>query len=83
MICKANAAVITAVPFGYANLRNLETAKRALELGIPTFVIDDVPVKQEILPRVKWKSSYQKSKVRCSSKIKANCYPCSPSWRKN
>jgi len=46
MICKANAVVITAVPFGYANLRNLEAAKRALELGIPTFVIDDVPIKQ-------------------------------------
>jgi len=46
MISKASAVVLTAVPFGYGNLRNLEAAKEALERGIPTFVIEQVPIEQ-------------------------------------
>jgi iron complex transport system ATP-binding protein len=46
MISKASAVVLTAVPFGYGNLRNLEAAKEALERGIPTFVIEEVPIEQ-------------------------------------
>lgn len=46
MIRRANVVVVTSVPFGYGNLRNLEAAKEALEIGIPTFVIDEVPIKQ-------------------------------------
>lgn len=46
MISKASAVVLTAVPFGYGNLRNLEAAKEALERGIPTFVVEEVPVEQ-------------------------------------
>ena len=46
MMSKANAVVLTAVPFGFGNLRNLEAAKVALERGIPTFVIEEVPVEQ-------------------------------------
>jgi iron complex transport system ATP-binding protein len=46
MISKASAVVLTAVPFGYGNLRNLEAAKEALEKGIPTYVIEDVPIEQ-------------------------------------
>jgi len=43
---KANAVVVTSVPFGYGNLLNLKAAMEALEKGIPTFVIDKVPIKQ-------------------------------------
>jgi iron complex transport system ATP-binding protein len=43
MISKANAVVLTSIPFGYGNIRNLEAAKAALEKRIPTFVIDKVP----------------------------------------
>ncbi|MHA1632023.1 MAG: ABC transporter ATP-binding protein [Candidatus Freyarchaeota archaeon] len=46
MISRAYAVVVTSVPFGYGNLRNLEAAKEALERGIPTFVIDEVPIKR-------------------------------------
>ena len=46
MISKANAVVLTATPFGYGNLRNLEAAKVALERGIPTFVIEEIPIEQ-------------------------------------
>lgn len=46
MISKAGAVVLTAVPFGYGNLRNLEAAKVALEKGIPTFVIEEVPIER-------------------------------------
>jgi len=40
-ISRADAVVLTSVPFGYGNLRNLEAAKEALEKGIPTFVIEE------------------------------------------
>lgn len=46
MISKASAVVLTGVPFGYGNLRNLEAAKEALERGIPTFVIEEAPIEQ-------------------------------------
>ena len=46
MMSKASAVVLTATPFGYGNLRNLEAAKVALERGIPTFVIEEIPIEQ-------------------------------------
>lgn len=46
MIDKASTIVLTSVPFGFGNIRNLEAAKEALELGIPTFVIDEVPIER-------------------------------------
>ncbi len=45
MISKTNAVILTSIPFGRGNMRNLEAAKTALEKGISTFVIDEVPVK--------------------------------------
>jgi iron complex transport system ATP-binding protein len=45
MISKANAVILTSIPFGRGNMRNLEAAKVALQKGIPTFMIDDVPAK--------------------------------------
>lgn len=44
LIGKANAVVLTSIPFGRGNMRNLEAAKVALEQRIPTYVIDEVPV---------------------------------------
>ncbi len=44
MIGKANILVLTSVPFGLGNLRNLEAAKEAVKIGIPTYVIDEVPI---------------------------------------
>jgi iron complex transport system ATP-binding protein len=46
MISKASTAVLTSVPFGYGNLKNLEAASAALDNGIPTFVIDEVPIER-------------------------------------
>jgi iron complex transport system ATP-binding protein len=46
MIDKASTVVLTSVPFGFGNIRNLEAAKEALEHGVPTFVIDEVPVER-------------------------------------
>ncbi|MBM5805002.1 MAG: ABC transporter ATP-binding protein [Candidatus Verstraetearchaeota archaeon] len=46
MVGRASAVVLTAVPFAHGNLRNLEAAKEALKLGIPTFVIEDIPVER-------------------------------------
>jgi iron complex transport system ATP-binding protein len=46
MINAAGTVVVTAVPFGEGNLRNLEAAVEALKRGIPTYVIDEVPIEQ-------------------------------------
>jgi iron complex transport system ATP-binding protein len=44
MIGKANAVVMTSIPFGMGNVKNLEAVEVALKKGIPTFIVDDVPV---------------------------------------
>jgi len=44
MIKNASIVVITSVPFGLGNLRNLEAAREALKQGIPTYFIDEVPI---------------------------------------
>jgi iron complex transport system ATP-binding protein len=46
MIDKASTVVLTSVPFGFGNIRNLEATKEALERGVPTFVIDEIPVEK-------------------------------------
>jgi iron complex transport system ATP-binding protein len=45
MIGRSNAVILTSVPFGRGNMRNLDAAKVALQLGIPTFLIDEVSAK--------------------------------------
>lgn len=40
----AGMVVVTSVPFGSGNLRNLEAAKAALRYGIPTYVVEEVPI---------------------------------------
>lgn len=44
MISKASMVVLTSVPFGYGNFQNLDAAKEALRMGIPTFVIEEMPI---------------------------------------
>ena len=44
MIKAAGMVVVTSVPFGSGNLRNLEAAKAALRFGIPTYVVEEVPI---------------------------------------
>jgi iron complex transport system ATP-binding protein len=46
MISKASTVVLTSVPFGGGNLQNLEAALAAVERGIPTFVIEEVPIER-------------------------------------
>ncbi len=44
MMSRASMVILTSVPFGFGNLRNLESAKEALNQGIPVYVVDEVPV---------------------------------------
>jgi len=44
MIKKASMVVLTSVPFGFGNFRNLEAAKEAVKLGIQTYVVDELPI---------------------------------------
>ena len=56
MINKASTVVLTSVPFGYGNLQNLEAAIAALEMGIPTFVIEEVPIERRDFTKGKAKA---------------------------
>jgi iron complex transport system ATP-binding protein len=46
MISEASTVVLTSVPFGFGNLQNLEAALAAVARGIPTFVIEEVPIER-------------------------------------
>ena len=46
MIRKASAVVIASVPFGYGNLQNLKTARKALEKKIPVYIINELPIER-------------------------------------
>ena len=56
MISKASKVVLTSVPFGYGNLQNLEAAREALVRGIPTFVIEEVPIEKRDFTKGKAKA---------------------------
>ncbi len=44
MIENASLVILTAPPFGTGNLRNIEAAIEALKHGIPTYVVDEIPI---------------------------------------
>jgi iron complex transport system ATP-binding protein len=44
MVKNANIVILTSVPFGLGNLKNLTAAIEAAKCGIPTYVIDDIPI---------------------------------------
>ena len=46
MMNKASAIVVSNVPFGYGNLKNLEAAKMALERGKMTVIVEETPIQQ-------------------------------------
>jgi len=46
MASKADVIIITAVPFGYGNLRNLEVAKEALKRGVKVYVVNEEPIER-------------------------------------
>jgi len=56
MISDASTVVLTSVPFGFGNLQNLEAAIAAVERGIPTFVIEEVPIEKRDFTRGKAKA---------------------------
>jgi iron complex transport system ATP-binding protein len=56
MIEKASVVVVTSVPFGFGNLQNLEAALASLERGVPTFVIDEVPIESRDFTKGKAKA---------------------------
>jgi cobalamin transport system ATP-binding protein len=46
LIRKAGKVIVTSAPFGFGNLKNLEAAEEALKRGIPTYIIDEVPIQK-------------------------------------
>ncbi|MDX1813857.1 MAG: ABC transporter ATP-binding protein [Candidatus Bathyarchaeia archaeon] len=62
MISEASTVVLTSVPFGFGNLKNLEATLAALEMGIPTFVIEEVPIDRRDFTGGKAKSLFAELK---------------------
>ncbi len=46
MVKNANIVVLTAVPFGLGNIKNIEAAIEAARSGIPTYVMDESPIEE-------------------------------------
>jgi iron complex transport system ATP-binding protein len=63
LIEKANAVVLTSIPFGYGNLRNLDAAIAGVEEGIPTYVIDEVSVKDRDFTQGKATKLFEQLKI--------------------
>jgi len=70
MMSNSNAVVLTSVPFGYGNLRNLEAAKAALERGILTFVIEEVPIERRDFTKGKAKKHLMELKSNGATFVK-------------
>ena len=70
MISKASTVVLTSLPFGYGNLRNLEAAIAALKSGVPTFVIEEVPVDKRDFTKGKAKSLFAELKSKGAEFVK-------------
>lgn len=70
MISEASTVVLTSVPFGDGNLRNLEAALAAVEMGIPTFVIEEVPIERRDFTGGKAKALLAKLKSKGAEFVK-------------
>jgi iron complex transport system ATP-binding protein len=46
MVKNANIVILTAVPFGLGNIKNIEAAIEAAKWGIPTYVMDESPIEE-------------------------------------
>ena len=62
MISKASAVVLASVPFGYGNLQNLKTAREALSMNIPVYVIDELPIERRDFTNGKAKELFEDMK---------------------
>jgi len=67
MMSRASTVVLTSVPFGHGNLQNLETAKQALKNGIPTIVMDEVPIESRDFTGGKAKELF--SELKCMGAV--------------
>jgi iron complex transport system ATP-binding protein len=70
MISEASTVVLTSVPFGDGNLQNLEAALAAVERGIPTFVIEEVPIERRDFTGGKAKALLAKLKSKGAEFVK-------------
>jgi iron complex transport system ATP-binding protein len=62
MIRKASTVVLTSVPFGFGNLKNLKAAREALASGVTTYVIEEVPIDQRDFTRGQAKKLFKELK---------------------
>ena len=46
MVKNANVVILTAVPFGLGNLKNIEAAIEAAKCGIPTYVVEETAIEE-------------------------------------
>ena len=70
MISEASTVVLASVPFGGGNLQNLEAALASVEMGIPTFVIEEVPIERRDFTGGKAKALLAKLKSKGAEFVK-------------
>ncbi|MBE0512982.1 ABC transporter ATP-binding protein, partial [Candidatus Bathyarchaeota archaeon] len=71
MIDKASAIVVSNVPFGYGNLKNLEAAKVALERGKMTVIVEETPIQQRDFTDGKARSLLEELKSKGAITVKS------------
>ena len=70
-VSKANAVVLTSVPIGPGNLRNLEAVKEVLERGVPTYVIEEIPIEKRDFTRGEAKKQLKELKSKGAIFVKS------------
>jgi iron complex transport system ATP-binding protein len=73
MISKTNVLVIAPTQFGGGNLRNLEAAEKALEMGIPTIILEDGPMEERDFTKGKATRYMRKLKEKGAITVKNAC----------
>lgn len=71
MIDRASAIVVSNVPFGYGNLKNLEAAKVALEKGKMTVIVEASPIHQIDFADGKAQSLFEELKSKGAITVKS------------
>ncbi len=70
MLSQSNVLILTSVPFGPGNIRNLEAAIAALKLGIPTFLIDELPIEDRDFTKGVAKKMFNDLKIQGAITVK-------------
>jgi iron complex transport system ATP-binding protein len=76
MVKNANIVVLTSVPFGLGNIKNIEAAIEAVKSGITTYVVEDSPIEERDYTNGKATILMQKLRENCAIFVKSQAELC-------